>query len=63
MGNICKILKQVIFVRFGNCYHMATLWMDASFTFFIMSDSVFLLVPRSCKELFVTLFRIPREEK
>ena len=45
MGNICKILKKVIFVRFGNCYHMATLGIDASLSFFIMSDSVFLLVP------------------
>ena len=63
MGNKYKIPKTVIFVRFGNCCHMATLGIDASLTFFIMSDSIFLMVPKYCKELFVTLFRIPSKEK
>ena len=58
-----QIHKRVVFVRFGNCCHMSTLGIDTSLTFFVMSDSIFLLVPKNCKELFVTLFRIPREEK
>ena len=40
---------------------MATLVIEASLTFFIMSDAIFSLVLKYCKELFVTLFRIPRE--
>ena len=41
---------------------MAKFGIDASMTFFITSDLIFLLVPKYCKELFVNLFRIPRKE-
>ena len=50
-------------MRFANYSYMAALGIDTSLTFFIMSDSISLLVPMYCKEIFVTLFRIPREEK
>ena len=43
---------------------MATLGIDASLIFLIMSDSKVLLVPgKSFKELLADLFRDPREEK
>ena len=45
VGNKYKIPKKVIFVRFGNCCHMTTLGIDASLTFFIISNSIFLLEP------------------
>ena len=63
MGNRYKIPKKVISMRFGNCCHIAALGTDAYLTLFIMTNSMFLLVPKYGKELFETLFRISREEK
>ena len=63
MGNRYKIPKKVISMRFGNYCPIAELGIDASLTLFIMTDSIFLLVPKYSKELFETLFRISREEK
>ena len=42
LGNKYKIPKKVMLVRFGNCFHMATLGIVASLTFYNEQFNIFI---------------------